>query len=124
MERSWSAQFEVNEESMVTEDLHRAIQTSVRFDNEHLYEFYIGRTWRGRKPIFNDENAEDLALAEVFPLPRKFKLFYLFDFGESWIFEISRSSKKGGEKLSDGKFLVMSETGDRPVQYRTHGEES
>lgn len=117
MERPWSALVEVNEASMVTHDLHRAIQALVKFDDDHLYEFYLGRTWRGRKPIFDDESEKDLTLAEVFPLPKKFKLFYLFDFGESWIFEISRPSKKGGDKLSNGEFLIINESGDRPVQY-------
>ncbi len=34
--------------SVALEDLHLAIQDTVGFDNDHLYEFYVARTKRSR----------------------------------------------------------------------------
>ncbi len=43
----WQCVMEIDSASTL-EDLHLAIQYAVNFENDHLYEFYISRTARGR----------------------------------------------------------------------------
>ena len=73
-------------------DLHLAIQNSVNFGNDHLFEFYAGRNQRNRKKVFSEnyENWEEMVgifyqikLDEVYPLEKGLQLYYLFDFGDT-----------------------------------------
>ena len=46
------------------------------------------------------------------------KLFYLFDFGDSWLFKISKSRKKEFEPVKGIKYpRVVKEEGEKPEQY-------
>src|SRR5436190_18654114 len=74
-------------------NLHHAIQQAVKFDDDHLYEFYAGRNPRNRAIVYGEEdNDEDyelrlsdynsIPLNEVYPLTGM-KLYYLFDFGDN-----------------------------------------
>jgi len=96
----WEAIIEVPEISTLF-DLHLFIQKITNFDNDHLFEFYAGRNDRNRK-INYSENAgnpfhggdyETIPLMDIFPL-KGLTLYYLFDLGDSWIFEIRKSRKK------------------------------
>ncbi|MFC1833548.1 hypothetical protein ACFL2Q_02290 [Thermodesulfobacteriota bacterium] len=83
--------------SVTLEDLHFAIQDAVDFDNDHLYEFYIAKTERSRdKQRFDDENGGIFitTLEDIYPLEKRKKLYYLFDYGDSWLFKITKSRKK------------------------------
>jgi hypothetical protein len=87
-EKPWSRIIEVKED-FTLEKLHRYIQCIVEFDNDHLYEFYAGRNPRNRKykmPI-------NKRLNEIYPMTG-YKLYYLFDFGDCWLFQIVKSRKK------------------------------
>lgn len=102
------------------EDLHMAIQDSVKFDDDHLYAFYMdNRRYsdrcyldpRGEEPPFADEkNLEDLNLS----VGQNF--LYIFDFGDNWEFEIElleidiKTQKKFKTKL-------IAEQGENPEQY-------
>lgn len=77
-------------------DLHYAIQRAVQFDNDHGYQFYSGRAERNRAVDIGydyDDNIR-ITLDSIYPLPKYHKLFYWFDFGDDWIFEIRKSRKK------------------------------
>lgn len=82
-------------------DLHLFIQDIVGFDNDHLFEFYAGRNDRNRKIIFSDNSGspddggdyEKIKLNDIFPL-KGLKLYYLFDYGDNWLFEIRKRRKK------------------------------
>ena len=50
-------------ETMTFESLHEFIQEVVEFDNDHLYEFYIGKTPRKRLQTLSG----DIRLNEVYP---------------------------------------------------------
>lgn len=97
----------------------------VNFDDEHQDEFYLANSTRGKKTWFmtdgemdEDDNAMwDLCLSKIFPLPKHKKLFYLYDFGDSWCFEIT---KKGKETLAqpDVEYpCIVEEVGIKPEQY-------
>ncbi len=116
----WSANIEL-EESSTLEDLHLAIQSAVRFGNDHLYCFYMSRTDRSRsRETFDDENGLIFSqtLKDLFPLQKHQSLFYHFDFGDDWYFKISPTRKRPHEPVSRKKYpRVESESGTRPVQY-------
>jgi hypothetical protein len=97
----------------------------VNFDTEHLDEFYLANSKRGKKTWFttdgewykDDSAVEDICLSKIFPLPKPKKLFYLYDFGDSWCFEIT---KKGKEKLANPDVeypCIVEEEGLKPEQY-------
>ena len=116
----WSTNIEL-EESATLEDLHHAVQHAVHFDNDHLYCFYMSRTDSSRsREYFDDENGLIFTktLKDLFPLPPKQSMFYLFDWGDEWIFKISPSRKRPHEPVSRKRYpRVESESGTRPVQY-------
>lgn len=111
---------EIDEESDL-EDLHLVIQQSVGFDNDHMYEFFIANSTHSREKIrFDDENEGiwEYEIKELFPLPKHKKLFYLFDYGDSWYFRISKTRHK--EKIMDPKLKyprLIKKIGKNPEQY-------
>jgi hypothetical protein len=111
-------------------DLHYAIQKAVDFDNDHLYEFYVGRHPRNRKITFadpTDTEGWDKALSkvilnQVYPLPEGLKLYYLFDFGDCWRFQIKKSRKIKAQESGVSYPRVIERQGPNPVQYPTYEE--
>ena len=83
-EDPWSRTIEVKEDFTLYE-LHQYIQKTVAFDGNHLYEFYIGKNHRNRAQIIS----ENTMLNEIYPMTGH-KLYYLFDFGDSWLFQIKK----------------------------------
>ena len=84
--------------------LHEAIQEAVDFDNDHLFELFIGRhpgnraysvggepNWDNFNPVKAYGNVR---ISSVWPLPPGMKLYYLFDFGDQWIFQINKTRHK------------------------------
>lgn len=109
-------------------DLHLAIQQAVDFDNNHLFEFFVGRTphnrtiFVGREPNWDTfdpfREYEKVSLSKVFPLPSGMKLFYLFDFGDSWMFQITKSPRKDKKAKPGVKYpRVVDAKGENPEQY-------
>lgn len=119
-QHEWSGNIELDESSTL-EDLHHAIQHAVNFDNDHSYSFYLSRTERsGSREYFDDENGLIFSqtLKDLFPLPDKRCLFYLFDWGASWIFKISPSRKRPHDPVKGMKYpRLESEAGVKPEQY-------
>lgn len=107
--------------SATLEDLHFAIQEAVGFDNDHLYEFYVARTDRSRERDQFDEENEGIfkmTLKDLFPLPDKKHLYYMFDYGDSWLFKISKTRKKAWEPEPGFTYpRLILETGEKPEQY-------
>jgi hypothetical protein len=112
--------------SSTLEDLHFAIQEAVDFDNDHLYEFYISRTERSRDRIrFDDENGGiyDVTLESLYPLGKGKKLFYLFDYGDNWVFQITKSRNKPTEPMKGIEYpRVVERVGKNPEQYPLYDE--
>lgn len=103
------------------EDLHFVIQDVVDFGNDHPYHFFVARTLRSRdRKHYDDENGQlySVRLADLFPLPKGRKLFYYFDYGDSWIFEVSRARRAPFEPLPGIDYPVLIEAiGENPEQY-------
>jgi hypothetical protein len=128
-EGSWSARVEVPDRFTLY-DLHLVIQGLVDFDDDHLHEFFAGRNWRDRKITFGEpasplevNEAEEVALAEVFPLPRGLRLIYNFDFGDDWMFEITCDPKTTHLPRARKRAKLLHERGSRPIQYPHEDDE-
>ena len=122
-DRKWRRVIEIPEDASL-EDLHYTIQDLINFDNDHMFEFYIGRSWRQHKmEIGEAANPEDpgenekIRLSDVYPLEKNLKVYYWFDFGDSWIFEITR---RAGTKAPNRRAKyprVVEKEGRNPPQY-------
>jgi hypothetical protein len=122
---------EIDSQSSLLE-LHDAIQEAVDFDGDHLFEFFAGRNWRNRKLVF--ENSFDweasfdiydtITLEQVYPLPKSCKLYYHFDFGDDWYFEIKLSRKRPQEPEVDVTYpRIIEVIGPNPAQYGQYEED-
>jgi hypothetical protein len=124
-EDEWAAEIEIDPTSTL-ERLHFAIQTAVNFDNDHLYAFYISRDDRSRNRDFIDEDEGRVfttTLNDLFPLPPKKSLFYLFDFGDEWVFKVTKTQKRPHDPQQGVVYpRVAKEVGTKPVQYPGHDE--
>lgn len=127
---SWAARIEVPE-SLTLIELHSTIQRLVDFDDDHLHEFFAGRNWRDRKISFGEpaetpfglNEGEEVPLSEVFPLPKGQKLYYNFDFGDDWLFEITCDPKTMQAKRKTKRAKLIHEKGRRPIQYPGEDDE-
>lgn len=106
-------------------ELHYAIQRAVKFDCDHLFEFNAGRTLRDRKLIFTEsddwetqwDTYDEIALKHIWPLPDKMKLFYWFDFGDDWKFQITKERKMKPPERGVRYPRVIERIGPDPKQY-------
>jgi len=121
---------EIDERATLNE-LHNAIQDAVGFGRDHLYAFYAGRNESNRKVIFGDaesweereENYFNISLNQVFPLPKGLMLYYLFDFGDKWIFKIKKSRKLKEPELTVAYPKIIESQGANPEQYPRYNDE-
>lgn len=107
----WSRTIEVREDYSLLQ-LHKYIQKIIEFDDDHLYEFYIGKNPRNKVCTLRKRTK----LKDIYPMTGA-KLYYLFDFGDCWLFEIKKSKKK--IKLDSEIKLprLIESSGKNPEQY-------
>jgi hypothetical protein len=119
-DKPWEGVIEVRSSSLL-EELHFGIQDALGFDDDHLYEFFIARTERSRDRVrFDDDNGQiyERTIETLYPLPEGRNLYYLFDYGDHWLFRISRM--RGAMPGDDPKATyprLVRESGDKPAQY-------
>ena len=115
----WECMVEVpNDYSLY--DLHDVIQQAVGFDNDHLFEFVIGRNYRSQSTIVirYDDDKIDEKIESILSKIKGKKLFYMFDYGDSWLFQISNSRKKSFEASPNVQYPRLTiEVGVKPEQY-------
>jgi hypothetical protein len=116
----WYRMIEIDSNSDL-ETLHLCIQDAIRFDNDHLYEFFIANSvTSAEKRRFDNENQGlwENSVGDLFPLPKHKKLFYLFDYGDSWYFRITRTRKKEKQKQAGVTYpRIVEKVGNNPEQY-------
>jgi hypothetical protein len=106
--------------------LHEAIQDAVQFGRDHPFGFYTANSaspfaskhWLTEQERWEDmeDDWHSLTLGDVWPLGRK-KLYYIFDFGDQWTFEIRKS--RGEKEPTKGTSYprVIQSIGPNPEQY-------
>ena len=108
--------------------LHKAIQEAVDFANDHLFCFYLGRHpdqhayTIGGEPGWNGYNPANryrkISISGTWPLPIGYKLYYLFDFGDNWIFQINKTRHKDKSAHPGANYpRVIEAKGKNPEQY-------
>ena len=116
---------EIKSEASLLE-LHDAIQDAVDFDRDHLFEFFAGRHQRNRKLAFEagldwDQSYatyRQLTIDQFCPLPKSCKLYYHFDFGDDWCFEIRKIRGKPTEPEPGVEYpRIVESIGPNPDQY-------
>ena len=112
----WIRTIEVRED-FTLDQLHSYIQEVVNFDDDHLYEFYIGKSPRNKSGIESSE----IKLNEIYPITG-YKLYYLFDFGDSWLFQIKKSRKRAVEVAGTKYPRIIKSHGINPEQYPDYDE--
>ena len=116
---------EINEEASLYE-LHEAIQDAVSFGRDHPFEFFLAnsaspfaqRQWLTEQEEWEDKEDDFLRIKikDIYPQERK-KLYYIFDFGDKWTFEI-RKLRKVKEPSAWFKYpRVIEAIGPNPEQY-------
>lgn len=107
-------------------DLHDAIQDAVDFGRDHPFEFFLANSsspyavkkWLTEKEEWEDKEDDfyRIRLTDIWPTGRK-KLYYLFDFGDKWTFEI-RKVRSAREPEHGVKYPRLIKTiGPNPEQY-------
>lgn len=117
--------------------LHWEIQEIMKFSSDHLYEFFTSRTGHPYRkkgiPGNLDEDAfegswveqerswDSIKLEDIWPLGQE-KLYYLFDYGDNWIFSITK--KRGEKKAEEGVTYprIIKSVGPTPQQYPSYDE--
>ena len=123
---------QVNGEESLYE-LHKIIQESVNFDNDHLFAFYLTGDKYNSEGRFSgspfgalddmDGPFADDAILEELNLQIGQKILYEFDFGDSWEFEvILENIDPKAKKLRDS--VIIESKGESPEQYSDWGDES
>jgi len=107
----WFRTFEVKEDFTLN-NLHKYIQKIVEFDNDHLYEFTVGKNPRNK----GDSIPNKTKLNEIYPLTG-YKLYYLFDFGDCWLFQFKKERKKKFENEGTKYPVLIKSSGVNPEQY-------
>ncbi len=97
-------------------DLHQAIQVLSDWDGDHLHAFTVaGHSYSD--PLFDLEETADeeaVRLRDAFPASARKPVRYEYDFGASWVHEVTRT---GSSRLAPGEIVprCLSFSGDNPV---------
>jgi hypothetical protein len=98
---------------MTLDELCDYILNIFGFDNDHLHRFFVSRSGHDGEEISDEE----LSLDEVFPLGKGNALFMNFDFGDDWLFRISKQRKKAIYSSDKEYPCIIDEVGVNPEQY-------
>jgi hypothetical protein len=108
---------------MSLSSLHLLIQHLTGFDDEKIHDLYVASSIRGKKLWYKRQgewksdgrSAFSVPIDQVFVRNTKRKLYYSFEFGDNWLFEIGRKGEKGSP-VSDKKYpRVVHAEGMRPI---------
>lgn len=112
-------------------DLHDEILDAVSFERDHLFLFYTANSsspWAHQHWVSEAEDWGEMEavfrktqLKSIWPLGRR-KLYYRFDFGDNWIFEIRKMRLLKADALLSASGL-LERIGPDPKQYPVFEEE-
>jgi hypothetical protein len=108
---------------MYLSELHLLIQQLIGFSDEQLEECFMATRLRGKKIRFmaspgntqSDPPPLNQTLSELFPEGSRKRLFYSFNFGDSWIFEIKKVSEDALPVVAANYPRVVQTEGAQPI---------
>jgi len=111
-------------ENAALSDLHDIIREANGFGYEHMHLFYLGRNPKNKKIIFGNQKEwydyecrpYTIRLNEIYPLGN-LKFYYLYDFGDNWIFHIRKSRKKLLPETNIKYPRIVERIGDDPLSH-------
>jgi len=116
---------EIDEETSLY-DLHDSIQDAFDFGRDHPFDFFLANTsspYAVRKRLTEKEEWEDresdflkISLKNIWPTGRR-KLYYLFDFGDKWVFEIRKTRGVKEPEYGVKYPRLIKAIGPNPEQY-------
>lgn len=117
LEEDFLRVIEVSSDMRLSE-LHLLIQDLIGFSDDQLEDCFIATRLRGKKvrlmPSKGHLDAHPQAdmnqtLAEVFPAGSRKRLFYSFNFGNNWIFEIKKTAETMQDRENNYPRIVQEE---------------
>jgi len=116
---SWQSSIEICA-SNTLHDLHLIIQKAIKFDNKHLYEFYVAGTKANQDRVryYDDGATHQKKLSELFPMEKGKKLFYFFDYRDCWLFKVSEKNNSMQPENGVRYPRIVQVLGQQPKQYR------
>ncbi|HEX8479592.1 MAG TPA: hypothetical protein VF663_14720 [Telluria sp.] len=106
------------------DELASCILEVVDFDGDHLSSFYLANSPHGKRTWFTasgewngDASIPDARLCDIFPLGRHKKLYYDYDPGASWRFEIVRKGRETEAAAGRSYPCLVLEEGVKPQEY-------
>lgn len=108
------------------EDLHKAVQKAFKFDDDHLYSFFMD-TKRYSKHAYHspmsDEGpfVDEVTIGEL-ELYEGQKIMYFFDYGDSWEFEV-QLLKINKDEIPPKEPKIIEAKGEAPKQYRYYHDD-
>lgn len=116
----WECVMEVDGDTNL-EDLHYMIQAAVEFDADHMYEFFIAKTQRAQaRESFecDDQSIINTSIERFIHAAQGKKMFYLFDYGDSWVFQINKTRKQPFPPVAGVEYPnIVSKSAFNPEQY-------
>ena len=110
------------------EDLHGAIQRALKWDNDHLYSFFLNNDEHDELYSFSCPYEEDRppwtheAVLGELGLTHRHTFLYLFDYGDHHLFEIKVVDIQS-QALSNVSYPRVAESqGEAPPQYESYDE--
>lgn len=108
-------------------DLFDIIREANGFGFEHAHMFYLGRTPRNKKIIFGNEKdyyghecrPYNSTLGSIYPLGN-LKFYFLYDFGDNWIFQIRKSRKRIETTAGVEYPFIVQKIGENPESHFYH----
>ena len=115
-------------EDQTLEDLHLIIQRAFRWDDDHLYSFFLnGKAWDRQSEVgspWSDStrHTHQVSLGSLGLKPRR-KFLYLFDYGDNHEFDVQ--VLKVNPSAPKGTYpRVIAKQGQAPPQYPDYDEET
>jgi hypothetical protein len=119
-QNEWECALEIPIDQSLDE-LHQAILCAVGFDNDHMYEFCIASSYyssSAQRISCDDDKVTQETIDTILSKAKGKKLYYMFDYGDSWLFQINKSRKKRFNEKPDIFYpQVVLESGVKPEQY-------
>lgn len=103
-------------------DLHLAIQKAFKFDNDHLYAFFLSnRAWDQKSEYaspFSEGERDSMYPLATLPLRPRKRFLYLFDYGDDWRFTVTLEGVTSGGVEKRVRYPRVTEShGAAPPQY-------
>lgn len=110
---------------LTLEDLHDAIQAVYKFDDDHLYAFFMdsvawshsGDSYFDPRGEMDDQKPADLFKLGELGLYLQKAFLYVFDFGDNWQFHITVEAIEATTSETNKGYRLIETKGEAPAQY-------